>query len=68
MVIYNASDAPGRLALPEGEWEILADGGDANCRKKAGEKAEVPAHSGMLLGRRVSVTEKQHETVTRRLL
>lgn len=68
LVIYNASDAPGRLALPEGEWEILADGGDANCRKKAGEKAEVPAHSGMLLGRRVSVTEKQHETVTRRLL
>lgn len=36
----------------ESEWEILADGVCADCRKPAEGRAEVKPRSGMMLGRR----------------
>lgn len=52
-VIYNAADEDWDIMIPEGSWEILADGRETDCRKAA-EKTKkgirVEAHSGMLLG------------------
>lgn len=50
-VIYNASDTPEPLELPEGEWVILADETAANCRKTVNGKVQAAAHSGLILGR-----------------
>lgn len=51
LVIYNASDAQGGLEPPAGDWEILADGTEADCRKKSSGGVTLPPHSGMILGR-----------------
>lgn len=32
-ITYNASDQEAVLPLPEGKWEILADGNETDCRK-----------------------------------
>lgn len=52
-VIYNAADEDWDIMIPEGSWEILADGRETDCCKAA-EKTKkgirVEAHSGMLLG------------------
>lgn len=52
-VIYNAADEDWDIMIPEGSWEVLADGRETDCRKAA-EKTKkgirVEAHSGMLLG------------------
>lgn len=54
-VIYNAGDERFSVPCPEGEWVILADKAEANCRKmaKVSEgKIMVDAHGGLLLGRK----------------
>lgn len=53
-VIYNASADSGMLELPPGDWEILADGSEADCRKEVLGRVTLPPHSGMILGRKVS--------------
>lgn len=54
-IIYNASENEVRTELPEGEWNILADGETADFCVKAepDEKNRlcVPGCSGMILGR-----------------
>lgn len=63
-IAYNASDKAAELSLPEGEWVILADGQEADCRKQitfAQTEAQtcqlkdrifaVPAMSGMILAK-----------------
>lgn len=53
-VIYNASSGNCTVALPEGKWEILADGNEADCRRAVAESENgirVEAHSGMMLGK-----------------
>ena len=52
-VIYNAASVSQPVSLPEGEWEVLADGSVADCRRAADKNIRVHAHSGMLLGRKV---------------
>lgn len=55
-VIYNAASEDCEVSLPEGAWEILADGSEADCRmavEEAGNGIRVEAHSGMLLGGQV---------------
>lgn len=54
LIIYNAADGIYEAELPEGVWEILADGREADCRRTVAEtekEIRVDAHSGMLLGR-----------------
>ena len=54
-VIYNASDKEAAVALPEGEWFVLADAEVTDCCKpvKGSDKTvRVEACSGMLLGRK----------------
>lgn len=51
-VLYNASDTMYTLTTEPGSWEILVDGATANCRRQAGNRVPVAAHSGILLGRR----------------
>ena len=55
MILYNASDKPVRVPLPAGNWEILADGVEADCRKPISctEKGMfvAAARSGMILGK-----------------
>lgn len=54
-VIYNAGKADFELTLPEGSWVILADKAETNCRrpvKDADKSIIVPAHGGMMLGRK----------------
>jgi len=53
-IIYNAASGDCVSALPEGEWEILADGSESDCRKAVTEAEKgirVKAHSGMLFGK-----------------
>lgn len=53
-IVYNASDQLYTVE-PGGEgWEILADGLKADLRKKAAQHVSVAAHSGLLMGRRIS--------------
>ena len=56
-IVYNASGKAFTAELPDGgrNWEVLADGGEADCRRPAeGSKGavEVGACSGMMAGRR----------------
>lgn len=54
LIVYNGSSRGYMLELPEGEWEILADGKEADCRrmlKTAGKGVQVDGCSGMMLGR-----------------
>ncbi|MDE6926159.1 MAG: type I pullulanase [Acetatifactor sp.] len=53
-VIYNTASEDYTMELPEGAWEILADGSEADCRKAVAEAEKsirVEAHSGMMLGK-----------------
>ncbi len=53
-IIYNAASGDRVSALPEGEWVILADGSESDCRKAVTEAEKgirVKAHSGMLFGK-----------------
>lgn len=51
-IVYNASSEERRIALPDGEWEILSDKEESDCRRKlAGYHACAKAHSGLMLGR-----------------
>ena len=53
-VVYNAASGDCNVELPEGIWEILADGRDTDCRKVVPETEKdvrVGAHSGILLGK-----------------
>lgn len=64
-ILYNASDRDWKVSMPrsshvapigrgENCWEVLADGKETNCRKKAEitrNRVRVSAHSGLLLGR-----------------
>lgn len=61
-VIYNVSDKLCHVALSEGSWEILADGRETDCRRipvQTPKGVPVEARSGMLLGRRASVSGKE---------
>ncbi|MBR4040092.1 MAG: type I pullulanase [Clostridia bacterium] len=55
MILVNTADTPCALALPQGEWDILADGESSFLWKKpksiSGE-AEAPGISVLLMGRR----------------
>ena len=66
-IIYNASSDNCELSLPDGVmdseapdrgvWEVLADGEEADCHKKAefrGNRVSAAASSGLLLGRRTA--------------
>ncbi len=53
-VAYNASGAACCIKLPKGDWEILADHVQADCRLPAGEEAVAVAHGGVLAGRRAA--------------
>ena len=61
-VVYNAAESgfevklPMEEGLPSGGWEILADGGEANCRRGAEDVVIVPAKSGMIFGKKVRKT------------
>lgn len=52
-VVYNAGDSETTVAIPEGEWIVLADKNDTDCRKKASltkdGKLIVDACCGMML-------------------
>lgn len=54
-IVYNARPQGAEIVLPAGEWMILADGEETDCRKKvmmneAGQ-VTVAGRSGLLLGR-----------------
>ena len=52
MVAYNASEKEVSLDLPEGEWVILADNQETDCRKSVKlTKQVVAAGSGIILGK-----------------
>ncbi|MCM1542727.1 MAG: extracellular solute-binding protein [Blautia sp.] len=54
-IVYNASSGDCAIPIPDGVWEILADGRETDCRRAVEESREsirVEAHSGMLLGNR----------------
>lgn len=52
LIAYNATDEDAVIAMPEGNWSILADAGEADCRKShMGDTLSVMAHSGIILGR-----------------
>ncbi len=55
-IVYNAGDTVALVNVPEGQWTVLADGEEADCRKKAflrDGNLPVEAKSGMMLGRKV---------------
>lgn len=53
-VVYNAAKETVTITLPGGNWEILADGQEADCRRAVGAfqggQVTVEPCSGMLLG------------------
>ena len=54
-VVYNADSDGYTASLPEGTWEILADGRKAGCFREteaAQSRVRVDGRSGMLLGRK----------------
>ena len=52
VIAYNASKEEVALDLPEGEWVILADDRETDCRKPVKRtKQEVAACSGIILGK-----------------
>ncbi|MDO5417497.1 MAG: type I pullulanase [Lachnospiraceae bacterium] len=54
-ILYNAGDASCRVPAPEGEWVILADKKETNCRravKNMDGMIEAEPHSGLMLGRK----------------
>ncbi len=54
LIIYNASKEDYAVPVPEGSWEILADGREADCRRRIEEgvrEVSVEGRSGMLLAR-----------------
>lgn len=68
-IVYNASPDKYAVALPDcakasdasepGAWEVLADGTEADCRRKAELQEHTilaAPHSGMLLGRRTALS------------
>ena len=49
LVVYNASEEPFSLALPDGQWTVRADGQNADQHRRAGHThADIPACSGAL--------------------
>ena len=69
-IVYNASGQETAVSMPEGAlspegpegqyglWEVLADGLETDCRRKAeiaGGQILVAAHSGLLLGWRKQI-------------
>jgi len=53
-VVYNTTSEKCEVEIPDGVWEILADGREADCRRAVTEtdkKFQVEAHSGVLLGK-----------------
>lgn len=55
MIMYNASGEAAEIALPDGDFCVLADGEETDCRRpvecrKPGFVTVAP-HSGMILGR-----------------
>lgn len=53
-VVYNASEQLYTVELKTEGWEILADGERADFRQKAAKQVHVAAHSGLLMGRRIT--------------
>lgn len=55
-ILYNAGDECCKISLPEGDWVILADKTESNCRKSIQDiqNIEAAAHGGLLLGRRAA--------------
>lgn len=51
LILYNASDTPELLELPEGQWVVLADKSAADCRKQAEGRIQAAPQSGLILGR-----------------
>lgn len=54
-IIYNAASDEYTVSLPEGVWEILADGREADCCREmtaARSGIRIDGRSGMLLGRK----------------
>lgn len=55
-VVYNAKQEPVKITLPQGEWEVLSDGQEADCRKPAvcGKDGQlvIGACTGVLFGRK----------------
>lgn len=51
-IIYNASDEPQKLNLPEGDWFVLADDREAGGVKPLDESTFVPAVGGVILATR----------------
>lgn len=55
-VVYNAKQIPVKVTLPSGEWEILSDGQEADCKKPAvcgtDGQTVIGACSGVLFGRK----------------
>lgn len=50
LVVYNASDQPFSLPLPQGRWTIRADGRNADQRRRVEQKElAIPPCSGALL-------------------
>ena len=54
LMIFNCSDDACKAALPEGSWQILADGQCSSCwseKLTASETVQVPAYSTLILGK-----------------
>ena len=51
-ILYNASDEDYNVELQGAEWEILADGEQADIRRSVCGGVTAAAHSGLLLGKR----------------
>ena len=53
-VVYNANDTQVTVAMPEGQWTVLADKYDTDCIKEVTEKGQltVAACSGMMLAKK----------------
>ncbi len=54
-IVYNAETTDVQITVPKGNWMVLADGIETDCRKRLtqndGRSLTIPAGSGMMLGR-----------------
>ena len=53
-IVYNASDTDYTVGMKTEGWEILVDKEAADLQQKAEESVCAAAHSGLLLGRKIS--------------
>ena len=55
-VIYNASDIPQKILLPEGKWQLLTDGRRFKIEEKGRELEALGEREGSVWAEEISVT------------